>query len=410
MVPASRAEGNVTLYVVLLNCTQQGNAFDSPNVNNDAVQTHRALSNHAVIIASLFVQRPPSFPQHYSAASQSHLSLNSHRVDHTSITVPRPAVSAEITTMNNAAKKFGLSFLFLCCAGLAVALPSTPDTRPDNTISVRTLRGYLMIAEVCINDRGPFDFLVDTGSNTTLLDPELAAELGLHAKDKLQLASLSSAVGVPRYFLGKLSVGAASLSNLEALALPLTQLRALDDNIRGVLGMNFLLHFSFRLDFDRPALELYSFPETARVPAGLRVPVEINQARLLIPVASSAAPHGSWRLTLDSGISQLLIFEDRMASTDEAPCNESACLMQVTTNLSQQQAATRLLSDVSISDARLPEQEVVVLRNDQQKSTDPQDGLLPAAPFRSVFFDRATATVIFSPAPGATSMAALQNH
>ncbi len=311
--------------------------------------------------------------------------------------------------MNSAAKKLGLSFLFLCWAALAAAAPANPDPGA-NAVAVRTLRGYLMIAEVSINDRGPYDFLVDTGSNTTLLDPDLAQELGLHAKDKLQLASLSSATGVPRYFLGKLTVGTNSLSNLEALALPLTQLRALDGNIRGILGMNFLLHFSFRLDFDRPALELYSSPENARIPAGLTVPVEINQARLLVPVASAAAPHGMWKLALDSGISQFLVFADRLAAQSELPCADSNCVMEISTNLAQQQGATRLLRDLSLSDEHLPEQQVVVLRNDLQSPTDPQDGLLPAAPFHIVFFDRSTATLVFSPSPGAVAMAALQQR
>ena len=324
--------------------------------------------------------------------------------------------------MNLAVKKFAVSMwgprqmrslhllgwsMLLCCTTFAAASSATPDST-SNVVSVRLLRGYLMIAEVRINDRGPFDFLVDTGSNTTLLDPGLAAELGLHAKDKLQLSSLASAAGVPRYFLGKLTLGADSLSNLEALALPLTQLRALDGNIRGVLGMNFLLHFSFRLDFDAPALELYSSPEKARIPAGLSVPVQINQARLLVPVASSAALTGTWRLVLDSGISQPLVFEDRVASQDDAPCTGSNCLMQVSTNLSQQQAATRLMHDISISDARLPEQQIVILRNDLLSPNDPQDGLLPAAPFHSIFFNRSTATVTFSPSPGSTAIAALQ--
>lgn len=312
--------------------------------------------------------------------------------------------------MNSAAKKFGLSFLFLSWAALAAAQPGTSDSPSSNAPSVRMLRGFLMIAEVSINDRGPFDFLVDTGSNTTLLDPDLAAELDLHARDRLQLASLASQAGVPRYFLGKLTVGAASLANLEALAVPLTQLRALDGNIRGVLGMNFLLHFSFRLDFDRPALELYSSPDKARIPAGLSVPVQINQARLLVPVASSAALHRTWKLALDSGISQLLVFEDRLAPEEAAPCQDSSCLMEVSTNLSQQQASTRTLRDLSISDARLPEQEIVVLRNDLLPPTDPQDGLLPAAPFHSIFFDRSTATLIFSPSPDAVSLAALQTR
>jgi predicted aspartyl protease len=308
--------------------------------------------------------------------------------------------------MNIAAKKLVVGIL-LCCTTFAAA-SSAPDSS-SNVVSVRLLRGYLMIAEVRINDRGPFDFLVDTGSNTTLLDPSLAAELGLHAKDKLQLSNLASAAGVPRYFLGKLTAGTDSLANLEALALPLTQLRALDPNIRGILGMNFLLHFSFRLDYDTPALELYSSPEKARIPAGLSVPVQINQARLLVPVGSGAALTGTWRLALDSGISQLLVFEDRAAFQDDTPCT-SDCLMQVSTNLSQQQAATRLMRDISISDARLPEQQVVVLRNDLQPPTDPQDGLLPAAPFHSIFFDRSTAKLIFSPSPGSTAVAALQSH
>src|SRR5438270_3803903 len=118
-----------------------------------------------------------------------------------------------------------------------------------------------MIVGVSIDDHGRYYFLIDTGTNTTLLDPELAAELKLTARDRLQLASLSRAAAVPRYFLEKIKVGPASLSNLEALALPLAQLKALDSRIRGILGMNFLLHFSFRLDFEHSALELYPFPE-----------------------------------------------------------------------------------------------------------------------------------------------------
>ena len=64
--------------------------------------------------------------------------------------------------------------------------------------------------------------------------------------------------------------------------------------------------------------------------------------------------------------------------------------------------------EYSIGGARLQATQVVVLRNDLQKPSDPQDGLLPAAPFKSVFFDRTNATVIFSPAPGPFSMAAFQ--
>jgi Aspartyl protease len=311
-------------------------------------------------------------------------------------------------SMTRAAKKLAVSFLLLCAATSAIA-SAAPDPATNTNLPVRTIGGYLMVVSVSINDRGPFDFLVDTGTNTTLIDPALATELGLTPKDSLQLASLASATNVPRYYFQTFRVGPASVSNQEALAVPLPQLTALDHKIRGILGMNFLLHFSFRLSYDRRALELYPFPEAANVPAGLRVPVEINDSRLLIKVASSASPRGSWKLALDSGIAQFLVFRDRIVPpAGPGQCGQANCLVQVSTNLADHSASTVLLHDVSIAEARLPDTQVVVLRNDLQKPSDPQDGLLPAAPFHSVFFDRTNATVIFTPSPGSVSMAGLQ--
>jgi predicted aspartyl protease len=312
--------------------------------------------------------------------------------------------------MARAAKQFAFILLFSCCALFAFAAPHSPDSSTNTHLRVRIISGYLMVTSVSINDRGPFDFLIDTGTNTTLIDPQLAAELSLQPKDTLKLASLARATDVPRYYFQTFRVGPASVSNQEALEVPLPQLAALDRKIRGVLGMNFLLQFSFRLDYEHRTLELYPLPESAPVPAGLRVPVEINESRMLIEVMSETSPSGSWKLALDSGISQFLVFQDRIAAAAERSCEKSNCLMQVATNLADHSASTILLHDVSIAGARLPETQVVVLRNDLQKSSDRQDGLLPAAPFRSVFFDRTNATVVFSPAPGSFSMVAFRQR
>ena len=309
--------------------------------------------------------------------------------------------------MARTAKHFALILLFSCCGAFAFVAPHSPEANTNTHLRVRTISGYLMVVSVSVNDRGPFDFLIDTGTNTTLIDPQLATELGLQPKDTLKLASLGNAAEVPRYYFQTFRVGPASVSNQEALAVPLPQLTALDHNIRGVLGMNFLLQFSFRLDYDRRTLELYPFPETAQVPAGLRVPVEINESRLLIKVGSEASPSGSWKLMLDSGISQFLIFQDRVVA-GERSCGKANCLMQVATNMADHAASTILLHDVAIAGAHLPETQVVVLHNDLQKPSDRQDGLLPAAPFRSVFFDRTNATIIFSPVPGPFTMASFQ--
>jgi predicted aspartyl protease len=320
-----------------------------------------------------------------------------------------PLQTQEGRSLISVAKNLALNLSLLFCAACAVASSATPESA-SNAVPVRIIGNYLMVVSVSINDLGPFDFLVDTGTNTTLIDPQLAAELALKPQDKLQLASLSNSVNVPRYRLQTIRVGPAAISNIEALAVPLTQLAALDGKIRGVLGMNFLLHFSFRLDYDQQAMEIYSFFEGAHAPTGLRVPVEINESRLLIKVESAAAPHGNWKLALDSGISQFLVFSERIAFAANADCGQPTCLMQVSTNLGQESASTVMLDDLWISDAHFPATQVVVLRNQLHPASDPQDGLLPASLFHSIYFDRTDATITFSPSPGAVSVAALLNQ
>lgn len=294
---------------------------------------------------------------------------------------------------NTVIKGLGLSFLFFYCLASTALQTANPTTLP-----ARIVQGYLMVVSVSLDNHGPFDFLVDTGTNTTLIDPALAKQLALQAKDKLELSSLAQAAKVPRYFLQKFSVGPASVSNLEALAVPLTQLAALDRKIRGVVGMNFLLQFSFCLDFDHKVVKIYPFPEEALIPEGFQVPVTINESRLLVAVASNAAPHGSWKLALDSGIAQPLVFEQRIQKSTVAGhrLGKDSRMMQVSTNLAEHSASTILFNDLAIAEKQLPQTEVVILKNDLQKASDPQDGLLPAVAFHSVFFDRRNATLILS--------------
>jgi predicted aspartyl protease len=314
-----------------------------------------------------------------------------------------------IGNMANAAKKIALSLLFVTFTLSAAALPAAADEDPGTILPVRTLRGYLMVVPVFVNDHGPFDFLLDTGTNTTLIDPALAAELGLKAEEKWQLVSLAGSTNVSRYYLQTFRMGPGAVSNLEALAVRLPLLTAADKKIRGIVGMNFLLHFSFRLDYKHKAVELYPFPEAARVPEGIRIPVEINASRLLIKVASHAAPLGSWKLVLDSGSQQFLVFQKRITSQGAGlgSCGQPRCLVQVSTNLADHSASIVYVHDVSIEEVRLPGLQVVVMRNDLQAAASPQDGLFPAAPFHSIFFDRTNATLIFSPSPRAMSRVAV---
>lgn len=292
--------------------------------------------------------------------------------------------------MPSPARRSAISvLLFLLGCSAFAATPSDLGS----ALPVRTVHDYLMVIGVSVNGSAPVDFLVDTGTTTTLIDPALALELALEPVDRMALTSLANSVPVPRYFLKTLAAGPASVAHVEVLATPLPELQALDRRIRGVLGMNFLIQFSFLLDYANQRLQLWTVPQAAPVPAGLRLHAEINDWRILVPVTSDAAPRGRWKLALDSGIAQVLVFQDRIRP-GAGRCDSGPCMMQVSTNLSAYSASTVVLPEIAISEARLHDLPVVVLRNDLLKQSDPQDGLLPASLFRSVFFDRATATLV----------------
>lgn len=73
---------------------------------------------------------------------------------------------------------------FVLAATLVPALPAEPHC-PGNVASVpfRLVNGYQMIVAVSVNHSGPYNFLLDTGTQMTMVDPALAAELHLNTQD-----------------------------------------------------------------------------------------------------------------------------------------------------------------------------------------------------------------------------------
>src|SRR4051812_46214050 len=76
-----------------------------------------------------------------------------------------------------------------------------PGVHASVPISFKVIRNYLVVIPVRINNEGPFDFLLDTGTNTTLLTPELAHRINLRPTSRISLITLSGTEIVPRAVL-----------------------------------------------------------------------------------------------------------------------------------------------------------------------------------------------------------------
>lgn len=280
-------------------------------------------------------------------------------------------------------------------AGMLALLFVPPRSNAGSHVAFRTVNGNLAIVPAYINGHGPFDFLVDTGTNTTLIDVQLAAELELEPVGRISLRTLAGSETAPRYFLGSLTVGAHSLYRMPALALDMSKIHRVDPRIRGMLGLDFLLEFAFLLDYGRKQIELYDPSETPDLANGTRVPIQIEDARILITTKTDASVNGSWSLTLDSGIGNIAVFENRIRELQNL-FQSGNCKIQVTTNMSSFTANMTTVRDLTLANLHLRDVSVVVLPANRELQRGIEDGLLPASFFRCILVNPRQSYAMFN--------------
>src|SRR5216683_6633055 len=86
--------------------------------------------------------------------------------------------------------------------GVILLVLVLPSSNAKAQVNFRAVRGYLVVVPAYVNGLGPFDFLVDTGTNTTLIDPGLAQQMGGKPVGSQLLRTLTGSETVLRYSLG----------------------------------------------------------------------------------------------------------------------------------------------------------------------------------------------------------------
>lgn len=138
---------------------------------------------------------------------------------------------------------------FFLAATVASGL-SAETNCPGNVDSVRyrLVNRHQMILPVSINHSGPYEFLLDTGTQITMLDPALAAELHLNTGGKAEMLNVDIHASALLGRLDLIEVGSHSVSKPRVLVYDVKNLPVSDLPVRGVLGEDFLKHFDMLLD------------------------------------------------------------------------------------------------------------------------------------------------------------------
>jgi hypothetical protein len=195
----------------------------------------------------------------------------------------------------------------------ATTVPALPaQTKcPGNAASVplRPVNRYLMIVAVSINDSGPYDFLLDTGTQVTTIDASLAAELNLHTQGSAVVTGVGSPAPAMFVQVDRIELGSKVLTEQKAVVYDLPRLKSIDLQIHGILGEDFLEHFDMLIDNGHHLLCLDNSAAMRAAISGTHVallapaqePVGAPLAKSLIVSVGLSDGMRPVRLKLDSG-------------------------------------------------------------------------------------------------------------
>jgi len=246
-------------------------------------------------------------------------------------------------------------------------------------IPFREAWGWAIVLPVTLGGAGVHELLLDTGSASTIVEPSLAAELGVVAVARANLVtphgSRAATVGGVELWLGGVTLPA-----VEVLVAELPALHGGRPRVRGILGQSALGRLEYTIDHARRRVVVHRArpPRGDEEPTGWR-PSRVAPARPVVE-ARPGCGAGSLRMVLDSGVPVPVLF----AQGDRRLQLELGGRVRAATNAGDALWREGRLASLCVAGRRSGPLRVVV-RPETAPARD-EDGLLPSRHFARVRF------------------------
>ena len=286
-------------------------------------------------------------------------------------------------------------FVAASLATLALSALHAEPRCPGNvaSLALRRIQDDLIVVRVRINRTGPYDFLVDTGSQITTIDPVLASDLHLKIDGTTGVSGVATQSRSAFAFLDLIEVGSHSVPQSLAVIQDIAELKAVDPRIRGILGENFLSHFDLLIDNRQQILCLDESRTLAQAVKGEHIPLEQPHGPrddlpftrpMIVSVRLTAADVAPLLLRLDSGSNTALLYaaQPRLLrdSVSRAP------VLKRVVNGVEQAFAVLPAQDILVGACPVRQMSFAVPMNGVGSGPSPrEDGLLPTSAFERVF-------------------------
>ena len=276
---------------------------------------------------------------------------------------------------------------------------------PGNVASVpfRLVNRHWIVVAVSINHTGPYNFLLDSGDQITMIDPSLAAALHLDTQGAAAVAGVGSGRSASYAQLDLVEAGSHAVAKQKVLVYDLQNLHSADLHLRGILGEDFLEQFDLLID---NAHRLLCLDDSAAMRAevkGPHIPLVVTAEAdevgampglLLLTVRLSGGLRPV-RLLLDSGANEPILFNTSeymlLRPSHEAPVRGSGV------DGTQPILSALPPQVVKIGSLELPGVSFLSTTTEKDSYVQGFDGVLTTGLFRRVFIDHADRFAVLEP-------------
>lgn len=257
------------------------------------------------------------------------------------------------------------------------------------------------IVQISINGTGPYDFILDTGSNFTLMQSKLIRSLHISGGTPVVIVTALGETLSRRVVVERIAIAGLTVEHLEINTLG--RLQALPGRARGILGENFLKNFDLLVDNEKQILTLDRTSSLADTLSGERLPFSRfgsfeyapTPDRVVIKLKAPSFLGRPMFFLVDSGTNTAAFYPaPGKAALGAMKGSQHASL----SDLNESRDCRVQKTTLEIGSGAFPDIQLVACEGITRNKMD-TDGLLPTSIFRRFFVSHRGGYVIANPQP-----------
>jgi predicted aspartyl protease len=265
--------------------------------------------------------------------------------------------------------------------------------RAQAEIHFRLAHGALVIVPVMAGKEGPFDFLLDTGADTSIVDPSITPLLSIAPAGSIEQTTLAGTQKLTTGWIPSLSIGSIQAANVPVLVQDLSELRKMDSRIVGIVGEDFLSRFNYMLEYDQRVLRFEKKNEIQDSVEGERLTIETKANRMFVRSEAQSERSANLRLLLDTAANSVVLLYEASQSL-QLPIEASGLEATSSGHIGLQ---TARMDGLLVGSERFHDLPVALPA--AEPAEDIGDGLLPTVLFHTLYINSRERFVILNPRP-----------